>query len=383
MSQGIDGWTSNVWCRYGVCQAATKYEAEEYPGSRTLSGASEKLEVTARMVYTHWSNLLSGTITCCRTRMVRRNPKANTVGQIDFEARARRNTYSRPVDTRDSPATAAAANSLDNTHTALVAPSNSELRPLQGHLVCTRAIRRLRDYVGIWPPTCLFTSAHCSLLANLGRTMRGLEIFVLLVSRCDSRTGVCQLEDSRTKKFTVFALFWGKQWQRGEVGRWLESQTCYGTGAAVAERLVCSPPTKTNRVQSPAGSPDFRVRGLCRTMPLAGGFYRGSPDSPALSFRRCSIPQSPSSALKTSLLRAAQISLLTHGKVVVQREAEWRKETHTRSRNEGAVDPAGALGPPDKVVRYTTCRDPDLPGVSDDIPGSRGRHTVSCSSGAH
>ncbi|KAJ8893882.1 hypothetical protein PR048_006483 [Dryococelus australis] len=44
-----------------------------------------------------------------------------------------------------------------------------------------------------------------------------------------------------------------------------------------------------NRVQSPAGSPDFSKWESCRTMPLAGGFSRGSPVSPAPSFRRRSI----------------------------------------------------------------------------------------------
>ncbi|KAJ8867305.1 hypothetical protein PR048_031106 [Dryococelus australis] len=54
-------------------------------------------------------------------------------------------------------------------------------------------------------------------------------------------------------------------------------------GPAVAERLARSSPTKVNRVQSPAGSPDCRKRESCRTMPL------GSPVSPAPSFRRHSI----------------------------------------------------------------------------------------------
>ncbi|KAJ8888245.1 hypothetical protein PR048_007732 [Dryococelus australis] len=50
------------------------------------------------------------------------------------------------------------------------------------------------------------------------------------------------------------------------------------SGPAVAERLVCSPPTKANRAQFPAGSlPDVRKRESCRTMTLAGGFSRGSP----------------------------------------------------------------------------------------------------------
>ncbi|KAJ8869262.1 hypothetical protein PR048_030834 [Dryococelus australis] len=60
-------------------------------------------------------------------------------------------------------------------------------------------------------------------------------------------------------------------------------------GVAVAERLACSPPTKANRVQSPAGSlPDFRMWESYQTMPLVSGFSRGSPVSSALSIRRCS-----------------------------------------------------------------------------------------------
>ncbi|KAJ8873627.1 hypothetical protein PR048_024445, partial [Dryococelus australis] len=50
--------------------------------------------------------------------------------------------------------------------------------------------------------------------------------------------------------------------------------------AAVAERLASSPPTKANRVQSPAGSRDFRKWESCWTMPSVGGFSRGSPVSP-------------------------------------------------------------------------------------------------------
>ncbi|KAJ8878261.1 hypothetical protein PR048_018838 [Dryococelus australis] len=50
----------------------------------------------------------------------------------------------------------------------------------------------------------------------------------------------------------------------------------------VAKRLARSPPTK-------AGSPDFRKWEYRRTMPLVGGFSRGSPVSPAPSFLRRSI----------------------------------------------------------------------------------------------
>ncbi|KAJ8870875.1 hypothetical protein PR048_027176 [Dryococelus australis] len=45
-------------------------------------------------------------------------------------------------------------------------------------------------------------------------------------------------------------------------------------GATVAERIACSPPTKVNRVHSPAGSlPDFRMWDSCQTLSLAGGGF--------------------------------------------------------------------------------------------------------------
>ncbi|KAJ8867938.1 hypothetical protein PR048_031747 [Dryococelus australis] len=69
-------------------------------------------------------------------------------------------------------------------------------------------------------------------------------------------------------------------------------------------RLDCSPPTKANRVQSPAGShPDFRKRESCRTMPLVDELSRGSPVPPALAFHHSHLI-SPSSALKISSFRA-------------------------------------------------------------------------------
>ncbi|KAJ8879279.1 hypothetical protein PR048_019886 [Dryococelus australis] len=72
----------------------------------------------------------------------------------------------------------------------------------------------------------------------------------------------------------------------------------------VAERLDYSPPTRANRVQSPAGSlPDFRKWESCRTIPLVGGFTRRSsvlpcPCTPALLHSHLT---SRSSALKSSL----------------------------------------------------------------------------------
>ncbi|KAJ8870440.1 hypothetical protein PR048_029462 [Dryococelus australis] len=51
-------------------------------------------------------------------------------------------------------------------------------------------------------------------------------------------------------------------------------------GAAEAERIARSPPTKANRVQSPTGSPHFRKWKSCLTMPLVGGSSWGSPLPP-------------------------------------------------------------------------------------------------------
>ncbi|KAJ8868989.1 hypothetical protein PR048_030535 [Dryococelus australis] len=81
----------------------------------------------------------------------------------------------------------------------------------------------------------------------------------------------------------------------------------YTRGATVAQRLACSPPTKANRVQSPAGSPDFRKWESCRTMTLVGVFSQGYP-APLPVPHSGAAPyslKSPSSARKTSLLRAA------------------------------------------------------------------------------
>ncbi|KAJ8882346.1 hypothetical protein PR048_014148 [Dryococelus australis] len=82
--------------------------------------------------------------------------------------------------------------------------------------------------------------------------------------------------------------------------------------ATLAERLQCSPPIKAIRVQSPAGS--LRIfacgnrAGRCR---WSAGYIGGLPFPPP--FRYGAAPysyQSPSSALKTSMLRAVQISSL-------------------------------------------------------------------------
>ncbi|KAJ8887250.1 hypothetical protein PR048_013465, partial [Dryococelus australis] len=82
--------------------------------------------------------------------------------------------------------------------------------------------------------------------------------------------------------------------------------------ATVVERLARSHLTKANRAQSPAGSPDSRKWESCRTMPLVGGFSRGSPAFPPLhSSAAPNSLQSPSSALKISMLRAAQITSIT------------------------------------------------------------------------
>ncbi|KAJ8888451.1 hypothetical protein PR048_007941 [Dryococelus australis] len=64
----------------------------------------------------------------------------------------------------------------------------------------------------------------------------------------------------------------------------------YFLGAAVAQRLRHSPPTKVIRARTPAGSlPDFRMWESCWTIPLASGLSRGTPASPTSAFQHRSI----------------------------------------------------------------------------------------------
>ncbi|KAJ8871571.1 hypothetical protein PR048_027897 [Dryococelus australis] len=68
-----------------------------------------------------------------------------------------------------------------------------------------------------------------------------------------------------------------------------------------------------NQVQFPAGSPpDVRMWSSCRTMPLVGGFSRGSPVYPALSFRRNSILTSITLIGSQVLAVTCHHSLFTH-----------------------------------------------------------------------
>ncbi|KAJ8869228.1 hypothetical protein PR048_030800 [Dryococelus australis] len=83
-------------------------------------------------------------------------------------------------------------------------------------------------------------------------------------------------------------------------------------GATVAERLACPPSTKVSRVQSPAGSPDFRKWESCRTMPLVDGFSRGSPASPAPSILRRSIFTSITLISSQDLAAKSHPNLFTH-----------------------------------------------------------------------
>ncbi|KAJ8891030.1 hypothetical protein PR048_010539 [Dryococelus australis] len=101
--------------------------------------------------------------------------------------------------------------------------------------------------------------------------------------------------------------------------------------ATVAERLDCSPPTKAKRVQSPrpVHYRIFRTWESYWTMSLAGGFSRGSPVSPHFHSGNAPYsPQSPSSALKTSLLRAAQIFSLTPTHLIMYHTTDYKTVTH-------------------------------------------------------
>ncbi|KAJ8868482.1 hypothetical protein PR048_030010 [Dryococelus australis] len=144
-------------------------------------------------------------------------------------------------------------------------------------------------------------------------------------------------------------------------------------GATVAERLARSPPTKANRVQSPAGSPDSRKWESSRTMPLVGGFSRRSPPSPTRHSGAAPYSlQPPSSALKTSLLRAAQIG--RWHQLATSEESKCR-----RDRCNGNLDISGGF----LLVRaecweefyLPVLRKPDGGGFSS-YRGKRGRTSV-------
>ncbi|KAJ8898216.1 hypothetical protein PR048_003576 [Dryococelus australis] len=86
-------------------------------------------------------------------------------------------------------------------------------------------------------------------------------------------------------------------WRRPPVRRWSEvrevmcSNPKQGMGAAVAERLACSPPTKANRAQSPAGATlGFSDVGIVlNDAATRWVFWRISRPPLFFSFRRCSV----------------------------------------------------------------------------------------------
>ncbi|KAJ8867915.1 hypothetical protein PR048_031724 [Dryococelus australis] len=141
----------------------------------------------------------------------------------------------------------------------------------------------------------------------------------------------------------------------------------------VAERLARSPPTKSNRAQSPAGSPDFRKLESCRAMPLFGGFSRGSPVSSALHSGASPYSlQSPSSAPKTSLSKCRP-NLFTLSPHVWDRvEFAWRNgwettkleraRAHSLPEQGGCAVSAGVAvswrlhQPASLFLQYTPCK---------------------------
>ncbi|KAJ8886124.1 hypothetical protein PR048_012333 [Dryococelus australis] len=89
--------------------------------------------------------------------------------------------------------------------------------------------------------------------------------------------------------------------------------------STVTERLACSRPTNAIRVKSPAGSlrifPCGNRAGRCRWL---AGFLGDLPFPPPFHSDAAPYsPQSPSSALKTSMLSAVQISSLTHSLICI------------------------------------------------------------------
>ncbi|KAJ8890235.1 hypothetical protein PR048_009743 [Dryococelus australis] len=119
-------------------------------------------------------------------------------------------------------------------------------------------------------------------------------------------------------------------------------------GAAVAERLAHSPPTKANRVQYPAGSADFRIWESCRWSVGFLGDFRFPP--PFYSVAATYSPPSPSSTLKTSLLRARLPDCRISGTSTRQDIATVPPTMLFRRRQERKADHFPACGRPQEEV---------------------------------
>ncbi|KAJ8870036.1 hypothetical protein PR048_029047 [Dryococelus australis] len=100
-------------------------------------------------------------------------------------------------------------------------------------------------------------------------------------------------------------------------------------------------PPRRNRVQSPAGSPDFRKWESCRTMPLVGGFSRGSPVSPVPLFRRHSIFTSITLIGSQYLAVKSRPNLFTHSRFRYKNSDFSRRSSGTipTCKNPGAASP--------------------------------------------
>ncbi|KAJ8872746.1 hypothetical protein PR048_026362 [Dryococelus australis] len=132
-------------------------------------------------------------------------------------------------------------------------------------------------------------------------------------------------------------------------------------GAAVAERLARSPPTKANRVQSPVGSPDLRKWGSCRTMPSVGGFSQGSPASPGPSLRRRSMLTSTTLIGSQDLAVKSRLNLFTrlHREICRKDSIISKKEllnTHVKKYSAKGINDMKAFI--DRLPRYQShyCR---------------------------
>ncbi|KAJ8897547.1 hypothetical protein PR048_002896 [Dryococelus australis] len=166
------------------------------------------------------------------------------------------------------------------------------------------------------PSSAVKTSITRQAANNLTLTTTGQNILSIIGTNCGGGRGV------------THHTAWGPHQGEGEGELQLHqkciavilNKLCRSTGfLPLLKRslkfIVSSPPTKANRIRIPVGSlPDFNEWKSCRMMPLVGGFPRGSPISPALTFRRCSITfASPSSS--ASLERKEQSVSLEHERV--------------------------------------------------------------------
>ncbi|KAJ8867455.1 hypothetical protein PR048_031257 [Dryococelus australis] len=156
--------------------------------------------------------------------------------------------------------------------------------------------------------------------------------FVLL-----SPTGCCVTPDMPQHTLQERACcmeHYVRRYRTGRTGMNGDPSLASALNDAVVWWLDNSPPTNANRVPFLTGCPqDFRARGSCRTMPLVGGFPRGSLVSNTLAFRHCSYLVIRSTPPPPPVLALNCIFHLGNGHACLGNQNQWGGRGGGRGRS--------------------------------------------------